>query len=81
MAKKETPTISLRGIRKLHRIGGETLAPRDGIDLVLGPLVFAAPTWPWGSGKSTFMNLLVCSHRAAVCSSTLDAMYVARIGC
>ena len=36
MEKKETPTISLRGIRKLYRIGGETLAALDGIDLDIG---------------------------------------------
>ena len=42
MEKKETPTISLRGIRKLYRIGGETLAALDGIDLDIGRGGFAA---------------------------------------
>ncbi|WP_424151228.1 ATP-binding cassette domain-containing protein, partial [Selenomonas noxia] len=58
MEKKETPTISLRGIRKLYRIGGETLAALDGIDLDIGRGEFAALMGPSGSGKSTLMNIL-----------------------
>ena len=59
MEQKEVPsTIRLHGIRKLYRIGGETLAALDGIDLEIRRGEFAALMGPSGSGKSTLMNIL-----------------------
>ena len=77
MEKKETPTISLRGIRKLYRIGGETLAALDGIDLDIGRGEFAALMGPSGSGKSTLMNILGCLDRPSEGSYKLDGEEVA----
>ena len=80
MEKKETPTISLRGIRKLYRIGGETLAALDGIDLDIGRGEFAALMGPSGSGKSTLMNILGCLDRPSEGSYKLDGEEVAGLG-
>ena len=77
MEKKETPTISLRGIRKLYRIGGEMLAALDGIDLDIGRGEFAALMGPSGSGKSTLMNILGCLDRPSEGSYKLDGEEVA----
>ena len=80
MEKKETPTISLRGIRKLYRIGGETLAALDGIDLDIGRGEFAALMGPSGSGKSTLLNILGCLDRPSEGSYKLDGEEVAGLG-
>ena len=80
MEKKETPTISLRGIRKLYRIGGETLAALDGIDLDIGRGEFAALMGPSGSGKSTLMNILGCLDRPSEGSYKLDGEEVSGLG-
>ena len=78
MEAKEMPaTIRLRGIRKLYRIGGETLAALDGIDLDIGRGEFAALMGPSGSGKSTLMNILGCLDRPSEGSYKLDGEEVA----
>ena len=78
MQTKETPsTIRLRGIRKLYRIGGETLAALDGIDLDIRRGDFAALMGPSGSGKSTLMNILGCLDRPTEGSYLLDGAEVA----
>ena len=78
MQTKETPsTIRLRGIRKLYRIGGETLAALDGIDLDIRRGEFAALMGPSGSGKSTLMNILGCLDRPTEGSYLLDGVEVA----
>ena len=80
MDKKETPMIRLHGIRKLYRIGGETLAALDGIDLDIGCGEFAALMGPSGSGKSTLMNILGCLDRPSEGSYMLDGEEVAGFG-
>ena len=78
MEIKEAPeTIRLRGIRKLYRIGGETLAALDGIDLDIRRGEFAALMGPSGSGKSTLMNILGCLDRPSEGSYMLDGDEVA----
>ena len=69
--------IRLHGIRKLYRIGGETLAALDGIDLDIGRGEFAALMGPSGSGKSTLMNILGCLDRPSEGSYMLDGEEVA----
>ena len=70
-------TIRLHGIRKLYRIGGETLAALDGIDLDIRRGEFAALMGPSGSGKSTLMNILGCLDRPSAGSYLLDGAEVA----
>ena len=78
MEAKEMPaTIRLHGIRKLYRIGGETLAALDGIDLEIRRGEFAALMGPSGSGKSTLMNILGCLDRPSAGSYLLDGAEVA----
>lgn len=78
MEQKEMPsTILLHGIRKLYRIGGETLAALDGIDLDIRRGEFAALMGPSGSGKSTLMNILGCLDRPSAGSYLLDGAEVA----
>ncbi|GAA0204165.1 ABC transporter ATP-binding protein [Selenomonas dianae] len=78
MEQKEMPsTIHLHGIRKLYRIGGETLAALDGIDLDIRRGEFAALMGPSGSGKSTLMNILGCLDRPSAGSYLLDGAEVA----
>ena len=75
--EQKIPTIRLHGIRKLYRIGGETLAALDGIDLEIGRGEFAALMGPSGSGKSTLMNILGCLDRPSAGSYKLDGAEVA----
>ena len=75
--EQKIPTIRLHGIRKLYRIGGETLAALDGIDLEIGRGEFAALMGPSGSGKSTLMNILGCLDRPSEGSYKLDGTEVA----
>ena len=78
MEQKEVPsTIRLHGIRKLYRIGDETLAALDGIDLDIRRGEFAALMGPSGSGKSTLMNILGCLDRPSAGSYLLDGAEVA----
>ena len=70
--EQKIPTIRLHGIRKLYRIGGETLAALDGIDLEIRRGEFAALMGPSGSGKSTLMNILGCLDRPSAGSYKLD---------
>ena len=78
MEQKEVPsTIRLHGIRELYRIGGETLAALDGIDLDIRRGEFAALMGPSGSGKSTLMNILGCLDRPSAGSYLLDGAEVA----
>ena len=75
--EQKIPTIRLHGIRKLYRIGGETLSALDGIDLEIGRGEFAALMGPSGSGKSTLMNILGCLDRPSEGSYKLDGAEVA----
>ena len=75
--EQKIPTIRLHGIRKLYRIGGETLAALDGIDLEIGRGEFAALMGPSGSGQSTLMNILGCLDRPSEGSYKLDGAEVA----
>ena len=75
--KEMSSTICLHGIRKLYRIGGETLAALDGIDLDIRRGEFAALMGPSGSGKSTLMNILGCLDRPSAGSYLLDGAEVA----
>ena len=75
--EQKIPTIRLHGIRKIYRIGGETLAALDGIDLEIRRGEFAALMGPSGSGKSTLMNILGCLDRPSAGSYKLDGAEVA----
>ncbi len=54
------PLIRLEGITKHYRMGGETIAALDGIDLEVARNDYIAFIGSSGSGKSTMMNILGC---------------------
>ena len=79
MSKLEKITISLRGIKKLYKIGDQDVAALNGIDLDIKEGEFAALMGPSGSGKSTLMNILGCLDRPSMGSYKLDGQEVAHL--
>jgi len=56
----EQEIIRLEDIRKLYKIGTETIRALDGVSLSIRRNEYVALMGPSGSGKSTMMNLLGC---------------------
>ncbi len=79
MSNTEKITISLRGIKKLYKVGDQEVAALNGIDLDIKEGEFAALMGPSGSGKSTLMNILGCLDRPSVGSYKLDGNEVAHL--
>ena len=79
MGDIEKITISLRGIKKLYKVGDQEVAALNGIDLDIKEGEFAALIGPSGSGKSTLMNILGCLDRPSVGSYKLDGNEVAHL--
>ena len=79
MGNIEKITISLRGIKKLYKVGDQEVAALNGIDLDIKEGEFAALMGPSGSGKSTLMNILGCLDRPSVGSYKLDGQEVAHL--
>ncbi|WP_027407397.1 ABC transporter ATP-binding protein [Anaerovibrio sp. RM50] len=79
MGNIEKITISLRGIKKLYKVGDQEVAALNGIDLDIKEGEFAALMGPSGSGKSTLMNILGCLDRPSVGSYRLDGQEVAHL--
>ncbi|MBO6177875.1 MAG: ABC transporter ATP-binding protein [Selenomonadaceae bacterium] len=75
----KSPTIQLRGVKKLYKIGTEEVAALNGIDIDITEGEFAALMGPSGSGKSTLMNILGCLDRPTVGSYKLDGEEVAHL--
>ena len=55
--------LSLRGIRRVFRVGGEEVHALAGVDLDVPAGQFVAVMGSSGSGKSTLMNVLGCLDR------------------
>ncbi len=71
--------IRLRGIRKVYKLGTETVNALDGIDLELRKNDYVAIMGASGSGKSTLMNLLGCLDRATEGTYELDGQDTTRM--
>ena len=54
------PLIRLEGIAKHYKMGGETIAALNGVDLQIARNDYLAFIGSSGSGKSTMMNILGC---------------------
>ncbi|MDF1808884.1 MAG: ABC transporter ATP-binding protein [Phycisphaerales bacterium] len=54
------PTIQIKKLKKIFRVGDERVRALDGIDLDIYPNEFVAIMGASGSGKSTLMNILGC---------------------
>ncbi len=57
---KESPVIQVTQLCKRYRIGEETIAALDGVDLAIEHNELVGIMGPSGSGKSTLMNVLGC---------------------
>ncbi|WP_050616511.1 ABC transporter ATP-binding protein [Bacillus testis] len=64
--------ISIRNLRKVYELGGETVTALDGISIDIHQGDFVSIIGPSGSGKSTFMNMIGCLDRPDEGSYTLD---------
>jgi len=54
------PLLAVRDLKKLYRMGVETIYALNGVDLEVHRNEYVALMGPSGSGKSTLMNLLGC---------------------
>ncbi len=54
------PTIQIRELKKIFRVGDERVRALDGINISIYPNEFVAIMGASGSGKSTLMNILGC---------------------
>ena len=54
------PTIAIKALKKVFRVGEERVRALDGVDINIYPNEFVAIMGASGSGKSTLMNILGC---------------------
>ena len=79
MPPPDAEVISVRGLERRYRVGGETVHALAGVDLDVAQGELLALTGPSGSGKSTLMNLLGCLDRPDAGSYRLAGDDVAKL--
>ena len=52
--------ISLKGIKRHYQVGDEKVKALDGVDLIINHNEYISIMGPYGSGKSTLMNMIGC---------------------
>lgn len=73
------PLLAVRDLRKLYRMGNETIYALNGVNLDIYPNEYVALMGPSGSGKSTLMNLLGCLDTPTSGQYFLNNTEVARL--
>jgi len=63
-AKTDKPVIKLQDVKRIYKVGAESIHALDGISLELHENEYVAVMGTSGSGKSTLMNVLGCLDRA-----------------
>lgn len=71
--------VTITGVKKLYKMGSETVAALNGVDLKIDEGEFVALMGPSGSGKSTLMNILGCLDRPSVGSYKLLGQEVSKL--
>jgi len=71
--------ISLRGVRKVYRVGTQEVHALRRVDLEIASGEFLAIMGPSGSGKSTLMNIIGCLDRPTDGLFLLDRVNVQRL--
>ena len=64
--------IQLKNVKRIYKVGVESIHALDGIDLELYENEYVAIMGQSGSGKSTLMNVMGCLDRATAGSYELD---------
>jgi putative ABC transport system ATP-binding protein len=73
-------TIEILGLRKIYRVGEETVRALDGVDLTIRRNEFVAIMGASGSGKSTLMNILGCLDQPTEGTYVLNGRPTHRMG-
>jgi len=73
-------TIEIRALRKIYRVGEETVRALDGVDLTIRRNEFVAIMGASGSGKSTLMNILGCLDQPTEGSYILNGKPTHKMG-
>ena len=71
-AKNHKLIIQLKNVKRIYKVGVESIHALDGIDLQLYENEYVAIMGQSGSGKSTLMNVMGCLDRATSGSYELD---------
>jgi len=71
-AKNRKLIIQLKNVKRIYKVGVESIHALDGIDLQLYENEYVAIMGQSGSGKSTLMNVMGCLDRATSGSYELD---------
>ena len=69
--------IELQGIKKIYRMGSQSLEALRGVSLKIGKGEFISIMGPSGSGKSTLMNIIGCLDTPTAGEYVLDGDKVA----